>query len=124
VLITPSAASPEPTEVPVAEAERALSTDSDALSRPANSAPHVKHPAIDRRVVMTRAHIVAKRFRDLMPSYREALAYAFKTVWADIKARAEDRERYKHIVRRVLTPDERAASERATRRCGASYMPF
>jgi hypothetical protein len=70
------------------------------------------------------AHLIARRFRDIMPSYREALAYGLKTAWADAKARAEHRERFKDFVPRVLSPEERAASERATRRCGASYMPF
>jgi hypothetical protein len=81
-------------------------------------------PPIDHAALMRRAHLIARRFRDLMPSYRAALAYGLKTVWADAKARAEHRERFAGYVPRILTPAERSASERDTRRCGASYMPF
>jgi hypothetical protein len=79
---------------------------------------------IDRRTVMTRAHIVAKRFRDVLPTYAAALQYALRVVWADEKARQEHRHRFAGYPRRVLSPEERRASERATRRCGSSYAPF
>jgi hypothetical protein len=73
---------------------------------------------------MRRAHLIARRFIGILPSYRACLAHGMRCAWADAKARAEHRERFKHFVPRVLTPAERAASERVTRRCGASYMPF
>jgi hypothetical protein len=73
---------------------------------------------------MQRAHLIARRFRDVLPNYRAALAYSLRVAWNDAKARQEHRERFKHIVPRVLTPAERTASDQATRRCGASYMPF
>jgi hypothetical protein len=59
-----------------------------------------------------------------MPNYRAALAYALKTVWADAKMRRGLKQAYGHIVRRPLTAKQIADSRYATRRFGASYMPF
>ena len=47
--------------------------------------------------------------------------YDLKVVWADHAARVEHRQRFAGYVPRVLTPAQRAASDRATRRCGASF---
>jgi hypothetical protein len=111
----------------MAEANAAGSTTLPALSPLRDSNPPTSSTApagIDRSRLMTRAHLVARRFRDVMPTYRAALSYALKTIWADVKARAENRKRFAGYVPRLLTPEHRAASELATRRCGSSYMPF
>jgi hypothetical protein len=78
-------------------------------------------PPLNRSALMFRAHLVAKRFRDVFPTYQQALIYALKTVWADHQARREVRQAYAHIVRRPLTAAQIADSQRATRRCGASF---
>jgi hypothetical protein len=80
--------------------------------------------SIDRAALMRRAHLIARRFRDVFPTYRQALSYALTTVWADVRARAEHRERFRDIIPRVLTPAERAVSQAATWRCGRSLVPF
>jgi hypothetical protein len=113
-----------------AMAQRADSFDSidvSALSPQRDSNPPTSSttPAsIDRRALMRRAHLIARRFIGILPNYRACIAYGLRCGWADAKARHEHRERFKHIVPRALPPEERRASERATRRCGASYMPF
>jgi hypothetical protein len=108
----------------VAEAERALSTDSLALSRPANNAPQVKHPAIDRAAIMRHAHKIARDVRPFMAIYAAALQHGLRAAWGLIRTRREFAEVRARVKPRVLSPTERRASERATRRCGASYMPF
>jgi hypothetical protein len=70
---------------------------------------------------MRRAHLIAGRFIGILPNYRACLAHGLRCAWADAKARQEHRARFKGFVPRVLTPEERAGSERATRRCGASF---
>jgi hypothetical protein len=47
-----------------------------------------------------------------------------RCAWADVKARAEHRQRFAGYVPRPLTTKQIADSRYATRRCGASYMPF
>jgi hypothetical protein len=79
---------------------------------------------VDRAALMRHAHKIARDFRPFMPNYRAALAYALKTVWADAKMRRELKQAYGHIVRRPLTAKQLSDSRYATRRCGASYMPF
>jgi hypothetical protein len=64
---------------------------------------------------MTRAHLLARRFRDVMPSYQASLSYALKVVWADHKARAEHRQRFAGFVFRPLTARQIADSRHATR---------
>jgi hypothetical protein len=73
---------------------------------------------------MRRAHLIARRFIGILPNYRACLAHGMRCAWADAKARQEHRQRFAGFVPRALSPEERAASNRATRRCGASYMPF
>jgi hypothetical protein len=70
---------------------------------------------------MRRAHLIARRFIGVLPNYRACIAHGLRCAWADAKARQEHRERFAGFVPQVLTPAERAASERATRRCGASF---
>jgi hypothetical protein len=81
-------------------------------------------PSLDRRALMQRAHKTASDFRPFMGSYREALAYRMRVAWADAKARQEHRVRFKSFIPRALTAKQIADSRAATRRCGASYMPF
>jgi hypothetical protein len=73
---------------------------------------------------MRRAHAIARQARPHMPSYREALAYGLKATWGLVATRREFAAVRARVQPRVLTAEQRAASERATRRCGASYMPF
>jgi hypothetical protein len=47
-----------------------------------------------------------------------------RVAWADAKARQEHRVRFKSFIPRALTAKQIADSRAATRRCGASYMPF
>jgi hypothetical protein len=77
--------------------------------------------SIDRRALMRHAHLIARRFIGVLPNYRACLAHGLRCVWADAKARAEHRQRFAGYVGRALTPRERADSQRATRRCGASF---
>jgi hypothetical protein len=73
---------------------------------------------------MRRAHLIACRFIGILPNYRACIAHGMRCAWADAKARQEHQQRFPGFVPRVLSSEERAASDRATRRCGASYMPF
>jgi hypothetical protein len=73
---------------------------------------------------MRRAHLIARRFVGILPNYRACLAHGMRCAWADAKARQEHRQRFAGLVPRVVTAEERRASEYATRRCGSSYAPF
>jgi hypothetical protein len=73
---------------------------------------------------MQRAHLIARRFVGVLPNYRACLAHGMRVAWADAKARAEHKQRFAGFVPRVLTAKQIADSRYATRRCGASYMPF
>jgi hypothetical protein len=111
----------------MAEANAAGSMTLPALSPAGGTNPPASSTSptpIDRSALMRRAHLVARRFIGVLPNYRACLAHGMRCAWADAKARQEHRQRFAGFVPRVLTPSERAASERATRRCGASYMPF
>jgi hypothetical protein len=111
----------------MAEANAAGSTTLPALSPPRDSNPpasSTSHAPIDRAPLMRRAHLIARRFIGILPNYRACIAHGMRCAWADAKARREHRQRFASFVPRVLTAEERRASERATRRCGASYMPF
>jgi hypothetical protein len=85
---------------------------------------HGNPPRIDRSALMRRAHLIARRFIGILPNYRACLAHGLRVVWADAKARQEHRQRFAGFVPRVLTAKQIADSRYATRRCGASYMPF
>jgi hypothetical protein len=108
----------------MAKAERALSTSPSALSRPATSVSQDNPPALDRAALMRRAHAIARQARAHMPSYRAAFAYALRAAWGLLATRREFAAVRARVTPRILTADQRAASERATRRCGASMMPF
>jgi hypothetical protein len=79
---------------------------------------------IDRRALMRHAHKIARDFRPFMASYAAALQHGLRAAWGLIRTRREFAEIRARVKPRVLTPAERAASQAATRRCGASYMPF
>jgi hypothetical protein len=85
---------------------------------------HSRPAPIGRSAIMRRAHLIARRFIGILPNYRAALAYGLQVAWADAKARQEHHERFAAYVPRALTAKQIADSRRATRRCGASYMPF
>jgi hypothetical protein len=111
----------------MAEADAADITTTPALSPPRDSKSPTSSTAtasIDRAALMRRAHLIARRFIGVLPNYRACLAHGMRCAWADAKTRAEHAQRFAGYVRRALTPKERADSQRATRRCGASYMPF
>jgi hypothetical protein len=95
------------------------------LQRDSNPPPSSTTPApIDRSALVRRAHLIARRFIGILPNYRACLAHGLRVVWADAKARQEHRQRFAGFVPRVLTAKQIADSRYATRRCGASYMPF
>lgn len=108
----------------MALAGRALGASPSALSRPATSASQDNPPALDRATLMRRAHAIARQGRPHMASYRAAFAYGLRAAWSDLRARQEHRVRFAGYAPRTLTPGQIAASERATQRCGSSYMPF
>jgi hypothetical protein len=101
----------------VSTAASALSPPHDSISPSASISP----APIDRVALMRRAHLLAKRFCDVMPAYRAALAYGLQVAWNDAKARQEHRERFAGYVPRMLTPKQIADSRYATRRVGASF---
>jgi len=84
--------------------------------------PDVTLPPIDRRALMQNAHRIAARMRPHMGSYREALAYGLKAAWAQINVARSIMSLNMQVRRREYTAAEIAASRRATRRCGSSYM--
>jgi hypothetical protein len=108
-----------------------LSSSADKVVRlfhtpagPLTERPQAEPPAIDRRTLMVRAHAIARQARPHMPSYRAALSFGLQAAWGMIATRREFAAVRARVAPRILTADQRAASERATRRCGASYMPF
>jgi hypothetical protein len=106
---------------------RSTSTSSLALSprRDANLPTSSIAPAlIDRAAIMRHAHKIARDVRPFMPNYAAALQHGLRASWGLIRTRREFAEVRARVKPRVLTPEERRASEHATRRCGASYMPF
>lgn len=70
---------------------------------------------------MKRAHIIARRFVNVLPNYRACLAYGVRCAWADAKMRQGLQQTYGHIVRRPLTAKQIADSRYYTRRAGASF---
>jgi hypothetical protein len=110
----------------MARADSANTTTLPALSPRGDSNPSTSSiPAsIDRRALMQRAHLIARRFIGVLPNYRACLAHGLRVVWADAKARQEHKQRFAGFVPRVMTAKQIADSRYATRRCGASYMPF
>jgi hypothetical protein len=97
-------------------AQRADSLDSiaaSALSPVRDSNPPTSSTSlapIDRRAIMQRAHLIARRFIGVLPSYRACLAHGLRCAWADAKARAEHRQRFAGYVPRILTAKQIAVS--------------
>jgi hypothetical protein len=81
-------------------------------------------PPIDRRALMQNAHRIARQARPYMGSYREALAYGLRAAWGQIATAREFAAVRARVQPSTLTADQIAASRAATRRVGASYMPF
>jgi hypothetical protein len=111
----------------MAEANAAGSTTLPALSLPGGTNPPTSSTAlvpIDRAALLRHAHKIARNVRPFMPSYAAALQHGLRAAWGLIRTRREFAKVRAHVKPRALTPDERRASERATWRCGASYMPF
>jgi hypothetical protein len=111
----------------MARANSADSTTLSALSPQGDgksSTSSTPTASIDRRALMQRAHLIARRFVGILPNYRACLAHGMRCAWADAKARQEHKQRFAGFVPRVLTAKQIADSRYATRRCGASYMPF
>jgi hypothetical protein len=81
-------------------------------------------PPIDRRALMQNAHRIARQARPYMGSYREALAYALRAAWGQIATAREFAALRARVSPRAHTAEQLAASRAATRRVGASYMPF
>jgi hypothetical protein len=77
-------------------------------------------PAIDRSALMRRAHAIARKARPHMASYREALAYGPRAAWGLVATARE----FAAVRARVAPVTHTAEQIAATRRCGASYMPF
>jgi hypothetical protein len=73
---------------------------------------------------MRRAHQITREARPFMPSYTAALSYGLRAAWGLIATRREFAAVRARVAPRMLTAEQRAASERATRRCGSSYAPF
>jgi hypothetical protein len=111
----------------MAEANAAGSTTLPALSPRGDANPPTSSTTptpIDRAALMRHAHKIARDIRPFMPSYAAALQHGLRAAWGLIRTRREFAEVRARVRPRILTPAERAASERATRRCGASFMPF
>jgi hypothetical protein len=70
---------------------------------------------------MRYAHRIARDVRPFMLSYAAAPQHGLRAAWGLIRTRREFAEVRARVKPRVLTPEERLASERATRRCGASF---
>jgi hypothetical protein len=86
--------------------------------------PKVDLPAIDRSALMLNAHRIARQARPHMASYREALAYGLRAAWGLIATSREFAALRAQVKPVAHTVEQIAASRAATRRCGASYMPF
>ena len=108
----------------MSQAESAHSTSAPDLSplRDSNPPTSSTFPApIDRSRLMKQAHRLAADLRRYFGTYREALAHALRAGWGLIRTRREFDAVRARVRPRVLSPAERAASEHATRRCGASF---
>jgi hypothetical protein len=108
----------------MAEANAAGSMTLPALSPPGDTIPPTSSTApaaIDRCALMRRAHLIARRFIGILPTYRACLAHGMRCAWADEKAHAEHRRRFAGYVPRTLTAKQIADSRYATRRCGSSF---
>jgi hypothetical protein len=86
--------------------------------------PQVELPPIDRRAVMTAAHVIAKRALPHSRNYKEAMRYGLRTSWQLAIGRRECAMLRAQVAHRTHTAKQIAANRAATRRCGSSYMPF
>src|ERR1700683_1109174 len=82
----------------------------------------VKLPPVDHAALMRDAHQIARSFRPLFQTYRQAMVYGLSTAWKSVLVRRE----FQSLNAQAGTPAtphtaaQIAASRRATRRCGAS----
>jgi hypothetical protein len=107
----------------MARADSADSTTLSALSPLRDSNPPTSSTTrarIDRTALMRRAHLIARRFVNILPGYRACLAHGLRCAWADAKARQEHKQLFAGYAR-ILTAKQIADSRYATRRCGASF---
>jgi hypothetical protein len=115
----------------MAQADSADTTTLPALSRPGNSAAHklfympaglstelprVDLPPVDRSALMRRAHEIARRFRPHVPSYR--VRYGREGAWGLVATAREYTVLSAQVAHRTITPEQIAASRRATHRFG------
>jgi hypothetical protein len=84
--------------------------------------PNVTLPPIDRAALMRQAHVIAKRMRPYMASYREALAYGLRAAWNQVAVAQSFAMLRARVKPRAYTAADWTASDRATRRCGSSYI--
>lgn len=80
--------------------------------------------AIDRSALMRNAHRIARQARPHMPSYRAAFRYGLKAAWGLVATRREFAAVSARVKPRTYSTAEIERSRVATRRVGASYMPF
>jgi hypothetical protein len=73
---------------------------------------------------MRNAHRIARQARPYMASYREALAYGLRAAWGQVDVARSFAAVRARVQPRTFTAEQIAASRAATRRVGASYMPF
>src|SRR5450631_619304 len=109
---------------PGASPAPAFSTTDAANSNLAPDRPAAGLPAIDRSALMRNAHRIARQARPHMTSYREALAYGLRAAWGLVATSREFAAVRARVAPIAHTAEQLAASRAATRRCGASYMPF
>jgi hypothetical protein len=84
--------------------------------------PAVELPPIGRKALMQNAHRIARDFRPHFKSYREALAYGLRTAWQQVNVARSIIMLNAQVTPRACTTTEWAASKRATRRCGSSFV--
>jgi hypothetical protein len=84
--------------------------------------PNVTLPPINRAALMRHAHVIAKRMRQYMASYREALAYGLRAAWNQVAVAQSFAMLRAQVKPQAYTAADWAASDRATRRCGSSYL--
>ena len=79
-------------------------------------------PKIDRAALMRDAHRVARSFRQVSGSYRQALAYGLWAAWKSAKSRQHIRSLAVQAARPAVpfTAAQLARGRQATRQCGSS----
>ena len=84
--------------------------------------PAVCLPPIDRGALIRDAQVIAHKARAYFSTPREALAYGLTAAWARVNARRSIQSLSLQVRARPKTPRELAASIRATRRTGSSFI--